>query len=472
MGAKKPENEYKVRWTLSKNAVFVVPEVGTTLLAIPWFFFSEERLLEYTKLAFLTDDPKLDKATSRQLQAQFLNDAQELKGLLQNGDDLLRQPDSHPVYSDIVSNCTTASNRTPPNIFGSVQLKKEKVSAMPEALSDTQLQFDVNLIRTLGVTSKQRAYNQKVRAVQRETGEKYAFRSPTQSMFFDHSAPEKVRPGVQSSREHIDIKDFRNLIHTLADMDIEKKDLPPIWYKLIQNLVKCQGITKTGIKERDALLNSHALAFLMKMTFNLTNLLDKLSQLRTSGSLRVREADKKTLGSYFMNFELSRDLLHQFEMEFYEFFQKSTWSDLSVFEKKVKVAEFYHHFSLNSAETPQIWSRGNFGIFMSSEARSAWQNYFLHKPASKDRDAEPRANFHWINAQTKGNPSKKGVTGNGLTQTKQNSNNRGRGRGRKNNRGRNKNRGGRRKNRRGRGRGRGKNNQDTPKVKTEEGKKR
>ena len=439
----------KVHVTLSRNKVFVVAGQGTSLLPIPWFVFAVERLLEYTKLAFLTQSSLVDKQAARGLQAQFLANAPELEGLLTNGEDILQQ-DIDPIYSKVVTNITLVSKRSPPNIFSDTVQPEQAHLAVPEARSHSQLDHDVNLVRTWGATATQLEYNRRLRRVSRDSGEKYHFCPPSQTLEFKHAVPEKIRPGVQSSRQNIVVKDFRDILHSLSGMPLEKKDLPPIWYKLIKGLNKCQGASKTGLRERDALLHHHCLAFMMKMTFNLTNLLNELLRLEESGSLSVRDADRKDLDSYFLNFKLSRDLLDQFEQEFYEFSQASTWTDLSLFDKKVKIAEFFHHFCTMSADAPRLWSKGNFGIFMSPETKERWSNYFSHAVTFKGaKEPEPRATFAKKPATTTGATPRKGVTGKGVTDFRNRSQGRGKGSGR--GRGKGRGRGGRgRRNRRNR----------------------
>ena len=163
-------------------------------------------------------------------------------------------------------------------------------------------------------------------------------------------SPETIRhPEVSgyvrdNRRQHIVVNDFRDILYYLSGMMLDKKDFPTIWYKLIQGLTKCQGASKMGLREREALLNQHNLAFVMRMTFNLSNLVAKLLTPKNSGSLKVRNADRKNLDRYFLNYELSRDLLDQFEQESYEFSQASTWTDLSLFAKRSKSQSFFTFF--------------------------------------------------------------------------------------------------------------------------------
>ena len=444
---------------------------GSYLLPLPWICFSLDRLEQYTKLAFVPTDPTVDKDLSRKLQVQFLMQAPELKHLLLNGPEL-PAPTTQPNYAPMVTQLTVNSNRQPPNIFADMFKEEETGWNIPTALSQEDLDRDMKLISTLGGTLDQITHNKAMEKVKRENEDKFQFRPQSQRTLFKHTTPQKVTPGMASSRQHIVVKDFRDVIHSLAGMDLEKKDMPGVWFKLIKSLKQCTGATKTGFRERDAALYPHCLAFMMKMCFNLTHVLNQISELSQDGGISVRSSQQENFGSLLKNFHLSRDLLSQFEREFHEFSQKSTWTDLSVFEKKQKVAEFYHHFCLTNSASPRMWRKGDYSIYMSAMSTQLWTQYFNHLPLFQSTTSkEPRATVQNRNTNSR-NPRPKGVNTRGLTNF-QDFGPKGRGRGRRGRRGRGRrgripknNRKKKKKNKRGK-RGRGNPQQPTIDIKEE-----
>jgi len=435
-----------VALSLSKDRVFVVPGEGTCLLPIPWICLSFSRLQTYAKLAYIKGDPSVDVAQARSLQVQFLRKAPELRDILLNAEKL-GDPEVQPRYLQVVRTLTASSARPPPNIFSEQWKTEGKISKAPKALTSAEIERDLSFIRTLGVSAAQLAVNREMGQIRQGTEDKFCFRPDSQTVRFTHTAPEKINPGVQSSRSHIVVKDFREMLHKKAKMPLEKKDMPSTWFRHIKNLSKCSGTTIKGPKQRDSILHQHCLGFMMRMTFHLCHLLNKVTDMSEGGTLTVCGSEQVDFEKCLNNFKLSRDLLSQFEGAYDEFHQKLTWAELSLFEKKVKVAEFYQRFSLFSSETPRIWSKGNFGIFMPPETAKLWTNYFSTLPRFQaTQNPEPRAIFP--GAKPPGNIPRKGVQGAGLTDTR-NSRPNGGPRGRNNSNGKNGNRGRGRRGKRG-----------------------
>lgn len=403
----KPPQTLKLSFSLSRDGVFIVGGKGTNLIPVPWICFSLERLITYTKLAVLQGDPAVNQAQARSLQGVFLTSATELTDVLLNAAELATQ-ETDPRYSPLINKLTKGSQRRPPNIFS--QQWESAVPAPEKAKfrSTADLERDANLIRTLGVTTKQLEINERLRRIKTGKAETHFFRPLSQRVKFEHTAPERVNPGLSDSRNHVVVKDFREILHQLSDMALEKKDLPSTWYKLINRQYTLKDVAATGLKERDALLLPHCLGFSMKMIFNLTHLLASITEIHKNGTLRVGKSEQTNFQQYMDNFELSRDLLSQFEREFAEFFQPQTWANLPLASKKEKVGMFYHHFSLKSCDHPQPWTKSTFASYMSSESAKLWKSYFEKLPRFQNKqklsDREPRSVFQKAAAK-KGNPN-------------------------------------------------------------------
>ena len=360
----------------------------------------------YTKLAVLQSDPTVNQADARSLQANFLTTADELTDVLLNAAELTSS-NASPRYSPLINQITASSQRPPPNIFSQQWGTKVPTPTLPSFQTDEELNRDANILRTRGCTSSQLKINELLRRIRTGAEEKHFFRPETQRVKFEHTAPERINPGLSDSRNHVVVKDFREVLHQLSGMEVEKKDLPKIWYHLIERFRTLKGVSITGQKERDALLLPHCLAFSMKMIFNLTNLLASVTDLHKSGTLRVERSDQAKFGKYLANFELSRDLLSQFEKETDEFFHAHSWADLPPASKKEKVGMFYHHFSLKSCDHPQPWVKHNFASYMSVESANLWRLYFAKLPQfqqNSSTDREPRSVFQKKAATKKGNP--------------------------------------------------------------------
>ena len=390
---------------MSLDGIYVVGGKGTNLIPVPWICFSQERLITYTKLAVLQSDPTVNQANARSLQASFLTKAVELTDVLLNPAELTSSNTS-PRYSPLCNQFTASSKRQPPNIFSQQRGTNVPTPTVQLFRTDEELNRDANILRTRGCTSAQLKTNALLRQIRTGAEEKYFFRPETQEVKFKHTAPERINPGLSDSRNHVVVKDFREVLHQLSGMEVEKKDLPKIWYLLIERFRTLKDVSKTGQKERDALLLPHCLAFSMKMIFNLTNLLASVTDLHKRGTLRVERSDQAKFGKYLANFELSRDLLSQFEKETDEFFHAHSWADLPPASKKEKVGMFYHHFSLKSCDQPQPWMKNNFASYMSTESANLWKLYFAKLPQFRQNsstDREPRSVFQKKATAKKGN---------------------------------------------------------------------
>ena len=380
--------------TLSLDKAFVMGGQDTLLLAIPWLPLSRERLLEYCKLAALKTDPSVDLQQARALQVRFLVQAPELKAVLMNSATL--STDRFPKYTALIALLCKSSGRQCPNVFASQMEPKAAEEPSTFALnSQAEISQDLTALQTRGATIEQLRHNRFLQRIKPATESKHYFVPEGHTQCFAHSAPEKSRPGIQNSRTTILVKDFREVLHKLADLPLDKKDQPAVWYSILNRMNKLSGVSKAGLKERDALLLPHALSFVMKMTFNLVSLLDRLSELDNEGKFSVAAECAKEVKSLLTNFQFSRSLLGQFETEFDEFFHAPTWANLSLSAKREKVAEFYHHFCLTTAPAPKIWTKGAYAPFMHTTTAQHWDNYFkrLARSSSKLPDSEPRAVF-------------------------------------------------------------------------------
>jgi len=283
-------------FSLSRDGVYIVGGKGTNLIPVPWICFSPERLITYTKLAVLQGDPSVNQTEARSLQTTFLTNATELIDVLLNATELARIK-TDPRYSPLINKITEGSQRRPPNIFSQQWESTFPTPTSAKFRSNEELDRETNLIRTLGCTQAQLEINQRLGQIKTDTTEKHFFRPETQSVKFEHTAPERINSGLSDSRNHVVVKDFREILHLLSNMEMEKKDLPTIWYRLIQRFHTLKGVTTTGQKEQDALLLPHCLAtFSIKMRFNLTHLLAAISELHKAGTLRVEKSAPANFG--------------------------------------------------------------------------------------------------------------------------------------------------------------------------------